>query len=44
MPYRLIPFALVLFLSPVAFADITGQPLIDDDTLMLPARVSAFTA
>ena len=35
MPHRLIPFALALvFLSPLAWADITGQPrVIDGDTL-----------
>ncbi len=35
MPHRLIPFALApLFLTPLAWADITGQPrVIDGDTL-----------
>ncbi len=39
MPYRMIPFALALFLSPMAFADITGQPrVIDGDTLEIAGQ------
>ena len=35
----LIAFALVLFLSPVALADITGQPrVIDGDTLEIDGQ------
>ncbi len=40
MPYRLIPFALALFLlSPLAWADITGQPrVIDGDTIEIAGQ------
>ena len=40
MPYRLIPFALALFLlSPLAWADITGQAqVIDGDTLEIAGQ------
>ncbi len=40
MPHRLIPSALALFLlSPLAWADITGQPrVIDGDTLEIDGK------